>query len=161
MELDSPWVHQSLAIVNVKQTFNNFPFTSIPGIDYGVAFGSSLLNCPIPELMVFRLTPQLVDAVTPLETSGIIKKSMIHALRTLRNDTKLLMACMEVFVKEPTINWLHSAWEKEQAGGHEIAPVGDVDWEPNMRIEMARRKLNGSNPMQIMKDELKSGIIGR
>lgn len=112
-------------------------------------------------MTTFRLTPQLVDTIRPLGTSGIINKCMIHTLQALRNSSKLLMTCMEVFVKEPTINWLHSAWEKDRLNVGEMASLRDTNWEPNMRLTVVKRKLNGSNPMHIMQMELQNGVISK
>lgn len=79
------------------------------GIDFGMCFGAATRNIPIPELMPFRLSSHLVKAIDPLGVTGFITKTMIHALRCFRKNHKLLMACMKVFVNEPTMDWLESA----------------------------------------------------
>ena len=74
-----------------------------------MCFGAATRNLEVPELIPFRLTPHIVSALDPIGVTGFISKSMIHTLRCFKNSKKLLMACMEVFVKEPTLDWLESA----------------------------------------------------
>ena len=40
---------------------------------------------------------------------GLLRETMIHSLRTLRNNNNLLLATMEVFVQEPSMDWLDFA----------------------------------------------------
>ena len=61
---------------------------------------------PIPELMPFRLTRQLRNLLLPLQEKGLLEGSMIHALRALRNNRDLLLATMDVFIKEPSLDWV-------------------------------------------------------
>lgn len=78
----------------------------VVGIDFGLCFGAGTRDQNIPELIPFRLTPHFVAAMSPLGVTGIISKCMAHSLRCFQAGEKLLMACMEVFIREPTIGWL-------------------------------------------------------
>lgn len=49
-------------------------------IDFGHAFGSATEILPIPELVPFRLTPQLIGALEPLGISGILEIAMTNIL---------------------------------------------------------------------------------
>ena len=60
---------------------------------------------PVPELMPFRLTRQFVNLMLPLKESGTLKNVMIHTLRALRNNHELLLNTMDVFIKEPSLDW--------------------------------------------------------
>jgi DNA-dependent protein kinase catalytic subunit len=60
---------------------------------------------PIPELMPFRLTRQISNLMLPLQVKGLIESTMIHVLRALRSDSDLLLNTMDVFVKEPSLDW--------------------------------------------------------
>ena len=60
---------------------------------------------PFPELMPFRLTRQLVNLLRPLYEKGLLEGTMIHALRALRDNSDLLMCVMDVFIKEPSLDW--------------------------------------------------------
>ena len=60
---------------------------------------------PIPELMPLRLTRQIRNLLKPLREKGLIEGTMVHALRALRNNSDLLLATMDVFIKEPSLDW--------------------------------------------------------
>lgn len=49
-------------------------------IDFGHAFGSATEILPIPEIVPFRLTQQLVGALEPLGVSGILEIAMVNVL---------------------------------------------------------------------------------
>lgn len=59
----------------------------------------------VPELMPFRLTRQFVNLMQPLKESGLIQSVMAHSLRAYRNEPDLLLNTMDVFVKEPSLDW--------------------------------------------------------
>ena len=50
---------------------------SVVGIDFGMAFGGGSSLLPVPELLPFRLTPQFTDLLQPLDTSGLLKSTMV------------------------------------------------------------------------------------
>lgn len=60
---------------------------------------------PVPELMPFRLTQQFVNLMQPLKESGLIQNVMVHSLRAYRAEPDLLLNTMDVFVKEPSLDW--------------------------------------------------------
>ena len=60
---------------------------------------------PIPELVPFRLTPQLTNLLQPHSSCGQLKSCMVHTLRALRNSPDVLLNTMDVFVKEPSLDW--------------------------------------------------------
>ena len=66
---------------------DNFLFDSTNGniipIDFGYSFGIGL-GLTIPELMPFRLTQNFLELIYPLGIEGILRNSMIFALKTLR-----------------------------------------------------------------------------
>jgi phosphatidylinositol kinase/protein kinase (PI-3 family) len=82
---------------------------------------------PIPELVPFRLTPQLIGALEPLGVSGILEVAMINILEgekiskklndqvlliiclAIRDDKELLLNIMDIFVKEPLLDWKKAA----------------------------------------------------
>ena len=41
----------------------------------------------------------------PLKEKGLMEGIMIHALRALRYNSDLLMCTMDVFIKEPSLDW--------------------------------------------------------
>lgn len=60
---------------------------------------------PVPELIPFRLTRQIVSLMKPMAESGLIRSVMVHSLRAFRDDPDLLLNTMDVFVKEPSLDW--------------------------------------------------------
>lgn len=59
----------------------------------------------MPELIPFRLTRQIVSLMKPMAESGLIRSVMVHSLRAFRDDPDLLLNTMDVFVKEPSLDW--------------------------------------------------------
>nr|CAD7199224.1 unnamed protein product [Timema douglasi] len=78
-------------------------------IDFGHSFGTATQFLPVPELFPFRLTPHIVSMMQPIEQTGFLRESMIHVVRALRKNHSILLATMEVFVLEPSIDWLELA----------------------------------------------------
>ena len=74
---------------------------------------------PIPELIPFRLTRQIRNIMMPLQEKGFIESTMIHSLRALRNNCDLLLATMDIFVKEPSVDWKVNAEKQQQEMGDE------------------------------------------
>ena len=75
-------------------------------IDFGMAFGHSTVNLQVPELMPIRLTRQILKLIAPLEERGLFEASMVHTMRALRENNDLLMCILDVFIKEPSIDWI-------------------------------------------------------
>lgn len=73
------------------------------GIDFGLAFDAGV-DQRIPELMPFRLTPQILGLLKPFTEKDLLGTIMIHALRAVRNEQGPILSCMDVFVHEP-LNW--------------------------------------------------------
>lgn len=126
------------------------------GIDFNLAFGAATTNLRIPELIPFRLTPDFVNAMKPFKTSGIFKKCMEHTLRVLRAERKPLVACMEVFVYEPTIDWLEHIDDVLNS-----LSIEDRKMKLQQRIDTVDDKLAGVNPCRIIENNLKSCVYGR
>uniref|UniRef100_A0A182MMJ7 non-specific serine/threonine protein kinase n=1 Tax=Anopheles culicifacies TaxID=139723 RepID=A0A182MMJ7_9DIPT len=132
------------------------------GVDFGIAFGAGTRDLPIPELVPFRLTPQFVGVMEPMRLAGILQKCHLHTLQCLRDSRMLLRACLEVFVREPTVDWLRAARQRtvENAGSERSARSGR-EWNPQVRVNTVLRKLNGANPKQLLMDELRYGVVAQ
>lgn len=117
------------------------------GIDFGLAFGIGTQFQSLPELVPFRLTPLIVNFMQPLGERGQFKENMIHCLQALRANYNSLIATMNVFIKEPTLDWLEHA-------GADIQ--GRSNWWPKVKIEQAKRKIIGASSVQIMTEELEA-----
>lgn len=128
-------------------------------IDFESSFGANLRNFMIPEMIPFRLTPQLVNVMLPMGLSGLISKCMEHTLRCLTKSKKLLMTCMKVFVNEPSIDWMDVVRNTTSDSVQQNLIVNK--WNASERIENASKKLSGFNPCTLNKIELQSGIIAK
>ena len=81
-------------------------------------------------------------------------------------QVSVLVRTMDVFIQDPIVDWVESCTSKRQEVGEDEdedgagdgeggARGGAVQWEPSRRIRNARRKLQGSNPIDIILDDLK------
>nr|CAH7756351.1 unnamed protein product [Callosobruchus chinensis] len=121
------------------------------GIDFGHAFGTGTQILPIPELVPVRLTPHITALMEPFGERGQFKSYMVHCLRALRENSRILLATMNVFIQEPSVDWLeHSRLLDEENDRPEAT------WYPKIKIEQARRKLQGEASTRIMVEELEA-----
>ncbi|GIX68921.1 DNA-dependent protein kinase catalytic subunit [Caerostris extrusa] len=128
------------------------------GIDFGHAFGSATQFLSVPELIPFRLTPQYLQLMGPLQVKGIYESTMVHALSAICNKRDLILNVMDIFIKEPTVNWeIHANKQLQDLGLSAEALVGKEDWFPKQRIQIARKKLEGFNPCYITRTVLELG----
>ncbi|XP_008199943.2 DNA-dependent protein kinase catalytic subunit [Tribolium castaneum] len=122
------------------------------GIDFGHAFGTATQILPVPELVPFRLTPHIVNLMEPLGATGLFREIMVHCLRSLRSNSASLLSTMNVFIKEPSLDWLEHA-SRFSTG----VDTSNCDWYPAQKIEQARKKLAGANSVNIMIEDLLAG----
>ncbi|XP_069477126.1 DNA-dependent protein kinase catalytic subunit [Ambystoma mexicanum] len=129
------------------------------GIDFGHAFGSATQFLPVPEMMPFRLTYQFLNLMLPMKESGLINSTMVHALRAYRAHPDLIINTMDVFVKEPSLDWKNFELKQLKKGGTWIKEVNttEINWYPMQKVKYAKRKLSGVNPAVITCDELRLG----
>eukprot|EP00727_Mastigamoeba_balamuthi_P006748 m51a1_g2694 DNA-dependent protein kinase catalytic subunit (2648) ;mRNA; r:766654-782327 len=132
---------------------------AVIGIDFGHAFGTATQILPIPELMPFRLTRQLVNVLHPFDSDGLLKHYMAHVLQgtppgTLVNNRDILLDTLEVFVKEPLINWdtvvMHL---RRQDQPEELEEKRR--WFPKKKLGIVSKKLDLANPALITATELR------
>ncbi|KAI8098597.1 uncharacterized protein BX664DRAFT_288171 [Halteromyces radiatus] len=148
-------------------------------IDFGHAFGSATELLPVPEMVPFRLTRQLVGALEPLGIKGILEVAMVHALDAIQMEKQVLLNVMDVFVKEPLLDWKKAAAKQAKAqkrdGDNKSSNSSDFmagsasstgssneyQWYPQQKLETARKKLNSINPSVIVSEELERGHRGK
>lgn len=118
----------------------------IIGIDFNMAFGNATRIYDIPELVPFRLTAQFVNALTPLETSGFLAKSMVHVLRTFNLENESLMAALDVFVHDPTVDFAKPSDERNSSSSSNSTISTASAYEPEAHLETIKNKLSGINP---------------
>ncbi|KAK7506701.1 hypothetical protein BaRGS_00002176 [Batillaria attramentaria] len=127
------------------------------GIDFGHAFGTATQFLPVPELMAIRLTRQIVNVGLPLKVKGLLENTMVHVMRALRQNNDLLLATMDVFVKEVSVDWKQFADRQKQDKMEPEDADEDAAWYPKQKIQSAARKLKGDNPCYITRDEVRLG----
>ncbi|GJQ83173.1 hypothetical protein Trydic_g18200 [Trypoxylus dichotomus] len=127
----------SMVCLNSGQTFD---------IDFNYSFGLTVQILPTPEIVPFRLTPQLLELAQPLKEHGSIEETMVHVLSALRNNSKPLLSTMSVFITEPTLEWVEFLRHENQ--------VARYNWKPQKKLDHARRKLEGASSVEIMVEEL-------
>ncbi|XP_063779765.1 DNA-dependent protein kinase catalytic subunit [Pseudophryne corroboree] len=129
------------------------------GIDFGYAFGTATQFLPVPELVPFRLTRQIINLMLPMKETGLFDSVMVHALRAYRRNPDLLISTMDVFVKEPSIDWKNQEIKqmKKQGSWMKEFDTASQDWYPMQKINCAKRKLAGANPSEITCEELRLG----
>lgn len=128
------------------------------GIDFGMAFGAAS-DTSVPELVPFRLSTHFVNVLEPLGIEGMIRKNMIKVLRCLRDSSRKILICLEVFVKEPTLDWQLKS--KMKSVGVAETGTSEASWNPESRIAIVQRKLQGANPLRVLKDELAISRVAR
>ena len=73
-------------------------------IDLGVAFEAGRI-LPIPEVVPFRLTRDLVDAMGINRTEGVFRRCCEFTLEALREERESIMTLLNVLRYDPLYNW--------------------------------------------------------
>lgn len=63
------------------------------------------LDLPKPEVIPFRLTPNMLDAFGPTGADGLYAGALTESMRTLRENRHTLLSVLEPFLKDPVINF--------------------------------------------------------
>eukprot|EP00808_Paulinella_micropora_P005923 g448.t1 len=138
---------------------------SVIGIDFGHAFGSATSLLPVPELVPFRCVRQLQHLMSPLDTVALFKLDMATILRTLHAPAarENILTVMEVFVKEPHMEWVSQAKEKAKRDGLDLAASGEAGSGllnyPMEKLARAKSKLSRANPAYILCEEVKENAF--
>ncbi|KAF8578220.1 hypothetical protein K439DRAFT_1395785 [Ramaria rubella] len=77
-------------------------------IDLGIAFDQGKL-LPVPELVPFRLTADIVDGLGTAGTEGVFRRCAEETLRVLRAESGVITTVLEVFRHDPLHSWTASA----------------------------------------------------
>ncbi|XP_002965996.2 DNA-dependent protein kinase catalytic subunit [Selaginella moellendorffii] len=129
---------------------------SLVPIDFGYSFGTGVILLPVPELIPFRLTPQLTNVLLPLDSLGLLKNDMVRVLSALHKSRQMICAVMDVFVREPLVDWKKEAARTASIRGGEEESHEQQHVE--LKIENAQRKLDLWNPAHVTLGELQSSV---
>lgn len=120
-------------------------------IDFGVCFGIGTSLLPIPELIPFRLTSNMSGVFRPLEAKLLLRQFMIKYMLRLKEETSkdAIIARLEIYLNDPVVDWI-----KQSTGQQKDS----FSWEPRRRIMIARSKLDGLHPFEILKQDLACNV---
>ena len=60
---------------------------------------------PVPEMIPFRLTNQIMSVTSPHQKGGEIYEKMLRCLTTLRNSSDVILPILNVFLHDPSVHW--------------------------------------------------------
>jgi len=113
-------------------------------IDLGVCFEAGRV-LPIPELVPFRLTRDLVDGFGILGTEGVFRRCCEFTLEALRDNKETIMTLLNVLRYDPLHNWsvspLRARRLQKDQDTADVTPVPT----PFPGKKVTRRSTGGSN----------------
>jgi len=135
-------------------------FGQVVPIDFGSGFGEAL-RLRVPELIPVRMTRLFLGIYSPLDSKTLLKQDMVHALAALRAHKDRILTVLDVFVKDPHLEWIQqakssmSAPRSSQASGtsSQASVSAEVGRFGESKIRICRLKLEGYNSAYIMKEE--------
>ena len=124
-------------------------------IDLGVAFETGRV-LPVPELVPFRLTRDIVDGMGITKTEGVFRRCCEFTLDALREETYSIMTILDVLRYDPLYSWsispvrmakLQNARGAEDQVGDDQAMVDNKKAvnepsEADRALEVVRKKLS-------------------
>jgi serine/threonine-protein kinase ATR len=102
-------------------------------VDFNCLFDKGL-TFEKPELVPFRLTHNMVDAMGPQGIEGPFRKAAELTYALLRQHEDTLITILETFVHDPTADFL---------GGRKRKKINGVPDTPQEVLDMVRTKVNG------------------
>ncbi|KAK0646289.1 hypothetical protein B0T16DRAFT_458224 [Cercophora newfieldiana] len=109
---------------------HNILLDSITGevvhIDLGVAFEMGRV-LPVPELVPFRLTRDIVDGMGITKTEGVFRRCCEFTLDALREETYSIMTILDVLRYDPLYSWSISPVRMAKLQNARAAPDGTGD----------------------------------
>jgi len=73
-------------------------------IDLGVAFEQGRI-LPVPEVVPFRLTRDIVDGMGITKTEGVFRRCCEFTLEVLRNESYSIVTILDVLRYDPLYSW--------------------------------------------------------
>jgi ataxia telangiectasia mutated family protein len=94
-------------------------------IDLGVAFEMGRV-LPIPEVVPFRLTRDIVDGMGITKTEGVFRRCCEFTLEVLRKEVYIIMTILDVLRYDPLYSWSISPARVAKLQEGQIAPEQDA-----------------------------------
>ena len=76
-------------------------------VDFDCLFDKGLTLAK-PEIVPFRLTPEMVDAMGPTGVEGAFRKTLEVCMTVLRQNRDTLLSVLEPFLRDPSVSWNRS-----------------------------------------------------
>eukprot|EP01155_Anaeramoeba_flamelloides_P010613 Anaeramoba_flamelloidesa325894_113.p1 GENE.a325894_113~~a325894_113.p1 ORF type:complete len:915 (+),score=279.52 a325894_113:361-3105(+) len=133
---------------------------SVIGIDFGYSFGTATQVLSLPEMVPFRLTRQMIGTLQPLGYKGLLESNMINTFRALKENQDVLLNVMDIFLKEPLLDWQKFAGMLEKRIGTVKKTEKDstkMEWFPTKKIEIAKTKFF-EHPRKVFLQEIRNSI---
>lgn len=114
-------------------------------VDFDCLFDKGL-TLTLPEIVPFRLTPNMVDAMGLTGYEGAFRSVMELTMRMLRENKEMLVSVLEPFIRDPTVAWSRSGRAQREfvvrtKGGVEVQDTVNSDAE--QALERISERLDG------------------
>lgn len=109
-------------------------------IDLGVAFEMGRV-LPVPELVPFRLTRDIVDGMGITKTEGVFRRCCEFTLDALREETYSIMTILDVLRYDPLYSWSMSP--VRMAKLQDTRRLGEEDG-ADTEVDTKKRKMPGA-----------------
>lgn len=83
---------------------------------------------------------------------------MVNTLKTLIENQELLLSVMQVFINDPSADWVKMA-KTEALKIDGVLDSREIQWFPKQKILSGKEKMNGINPIEILSRELENSSI--
>ncbi|GAA5846422.1 hypothetical protein JCM9279_001368 [Rhodotorula babjevae] len=125
-------------------------------IDLGIAFDQGK-RLPIPELVPFRLTQNVVDGFGMSGVDGVFRRCCEETLRVLRERSSVIMTILGVFKHDPLQNWAVSAEMAKRIQGSDdgdARALDDLPDDADRALAIVRAKLDDRLSVQYTVNQL-------
>lgn len=112
-------------------------------IDLGVAFEAGRI-LPVPELVPFRLTRDIVDGMGITKTEGVFRRCCEFTLDALREEQYSIMTILDVLRYDPLYTWSISPLRLAKLQKARDEEGGADEPEPNEAAETKKARKNNS-----------------
>lgn len=85
-------------------------------VDFDCLFDKGL-SLQRPEIVPFRLTPNIVDAMGVTGVEGAYRRTLEVTMGVLRENKDTLLSVLEPFLRDPTVSWGRSGRAQRNADG--------------------------------------------
>jgi len=121
-------------------------------IDFGFAFESGRV-LPVPEVVPFRLTRDIVDGMGITGTEGVFRRCCEFTLAALRDESYSIMTVLDVLRYDPLYSWsAHPVRLARLQNQQTVAPMGEIedDGDDGAKVgtSKSRGEMSGNEPSE-------------